>query len=65
MTRKKLIIGVVFITIVCSFVSGCSALVREERSRELDEDFAKGKINKVQYLSSKHNLEQEQAKIVK
>lgn len=55
---------VITLILICCFVSGCSALVLRERERALDEAFEKGKIDKIQYLSSKNDLEQEQAKMV-
>lgn len=45
------------IAMVCFFVGGCSSLMLKERERALDEAFEKGKINKVQYLSSKSELQ--------
>lgn len=65
-TKEELvIIGIILIAIVCYFVSGCSSLVLSERERALDEAFERGKIDKIQYLSSKNNLQQEQTKIKK
>jgi len=54
---------IILIAIVCSFVSGCSSLVLKERERALDESYEKGKINKVQYSSSKNDLQQEEANL--
>lgn len=56
-------IGIILIVIACSFVSGCSTLVLQERERELDEEFAKGKISKIQYLSLKNDLKQKEDEI--
>jgi len=61
----KQLIGVILIVMVCSFVNGCSSLVLSERERALDESFEKGKIGKIQYLSSKNELQQEESKIKK
>ena len=57
------IVEITLIAIVCCFVSGCSSLVREERDRALDEKFAEGKIDKIQYLTSKNKLKQEEAMV--
>ena len=42
----------------CCLISGCSCLVREEKERALAEAYEKGKIDKVEYLTSKSKLEQ-------
>ena len=60
---RLVITGAILAAIVSCFVSGCSSLILDERDRALDEDFAKGKINKVQYLSAKNDLQKEQAKL--
>lgn len=62
--RKRFAVaGIILIAMACCFVSGCDALVLKERERKLYEDFEKGKINKVQYLSSKSTLDREEAEM--
>ena len=50
---------------ICTFLSGCTSLVLEERKRALYESYEKGDINKVQYVSMKNELEKKQAELKK
>lgn len=52
---------IAILIIGCScIIGGCSSLVLEEQKRALDEAYSKGKIDKIEYLTSKSKMEQKQ-----
>lgn len=51
----------ILLIIVCSILGGCASLVLKEKERSLLSSYEKGKIDKIQYLSGKAELEKERA----